>query len=101
LGSQELEEALKGFLDPLDRRFLSPEVCAVLLAGHELEDYPAVLEDEPLPDSVMKKANDLVQVLESCAKEKGIDEFHIDLFLVPFPDLQAFRDELLKELGLK
>lgn len=43
LGCRELEEALKGFLDPLDPRFLAPEVCAVLLSGHELKDYPVVL----------------------------------------------------------
>lgn len=101
LGSQELEEALKGFLDPLDPRFLAPEVCAVLLAGHELTNYPAVLEDEPLPAAVLSKGNDLVQVLETSAAKKGIDSFHIDLFIVPFPDLAGFRDELLKELGLK
>jgi hypothetical protein len=101
LGSQKLEEALKGFLDPLDTRFLSPEVCAVLLAGHELTNYPTVIEDEPLPATVLKKGNDLIQVLEKSAAEKKIDSFYIDLFIVPFPDLAGFRDELLKELGLK
>ena len=60
-----------------------------------------VPEDDPLPEIVMSKANELVQVLETSATEKEIDSFHIDLFLVPFPNLQAFRDELLKELSLK
>lgn len=101
LGNQELEDALKGFLDPLDTRFLAPEVCAVLLAGHELKNYPVVQEDEPLPEKVLKTGNDLMKVLETSAAEKRIDSFHIDLFLVPFPDLAGFRDELLKELGLK
>ena len=100
LGNDELEEALKGFLDPLDPRFLSPEVCAVLLAGHELADYPTVFEDEPLPDIVVDKANNLINILEKKAKEMKIHSFHIDLFLVPFPNIQAFRDLLLKELCL-
>jgi len=101
LGSQDLEESLKGFLDPLDRRFLAPEVCAVLLSGHEIKDYPVVLSDEPLPENIANTARKLMKVLESSAKEKGIDSFRIDLFLVPFPDIGAFRDQLLKELGIK
>jgi hypothetical protein len=100
LGSDELEEALKGFLDPSDPRFLSPEVCAVLLAGHELAEYPSVLEDEPLPETVLKKANNLTKILEKKAREMNIHTFHIDLFLVPFPNIQVFRDLLLKELCL-
>jgi hypothetical protein len=66
-----------------------------------LKNYPTVFEEGPLPDKVIGEANTLVQVLEKTAIEKKIDSFHIDLFLIPFPDLQAFRDELLKELGLK
>ncbi len=101
LGCQDLEDALKGFLDPLDNRFLAPEICAVLLSGHELKDYPEVQNDETLPEKIGIKAKMLVKVLETSAKEKGINNFHIDLFLVPFPDIQAFRDQLLKELSLK
>jgi hypothetical protein len=101
LGCRTLEDALKGFLDPLDNRFLAPEVCAVLLAGHELKDYPVVLENEPLPERITSEGEKLVNLLETSAMENGINNFHIDLFLIPFPDIQAFRDQLLKELGLK
>ena len=101
LGDLDLEDALKGFLDPLDERFLAPEVCAVLLSGHELENYPTMINEGPLPDEVKNNTNHLIKVLENTAAAMNIDNFHIDLFLVPFPDIQAFRDELLKELGCK
>lgn len=101
LNDSELEDALRGFLDPLDTRFLAPEVCAVLLAGHELKNYPVVLEEKKLPKAITIKANELIEVLEESAKKKKIESFHIDLFIVPFPDLQAFRDLLLKELCVK
>jgi len=101
LGSQELEDALKGFLDPLDGRFLAPEVCAVLLSGHELKNYPQVRDGETLSEKTTIEAQKLIKVLEKSALKEGISSFHIDMFLVPFPDIQAFRDQLLKEMGLK
>lgn len=101
LGSQDLENALRAFLDPLDSRYLAPEVCAVLLAGHELENYPRVVDVESLPTELIDKTGKLVNVLEESAKSKGVDSFHIDLFIVPFPNLQAFRDQLTKELSLQ
>ncbi len=55
----------------------------------------------PIPPELLRKAKELIEVLETEAKDKAIDTFHIDLFLVPFPDLQAFRDALLEQLGLK
>lgn len=101
LGSPELEESLRGFLDPLDSRFMAPEVCAVLLAGHELRNYPSVFQNGPLPRAVLTVGREMVDVLEASAAIHRIDSFHIDVFLVPFPNLQVFRGELLKELGLK
>ncbi len=101
LGDEDLDDALKGFLDPMDCRFFSPEICAVLLSGHELEDYPVVTNDEPLPEQVTKESKRLISVLEKNATKREIDNFHIDLFLVPFPNIQSFRDSLLMELGLK
>lgn len=100
LGDKELEDALLGFLNPSDPRFCSPEICAVLLAGHELADYPVVIEGEQLSGAMVREFNELIQILEKCAKRKQIEKFHIDLFIVPFPNIQNFRDELLREMGL-
>ncbi|WP_321419226.1 DUF1837 domain-containing protein [uncultured Desulfobacter sp.] len=100
LANQDLEEALKKFLDPLDENFLAPEICAVLLSGHEVKKYPVVMDKDEFPIELIKKAKKLVKELEIQTKDKGINNFHIDQFLIPFPDVQVFRDLLLKELGL-
>lgn len=101
LGSEKLEDALKGFLDPNDQRYRASEVCAVLLAGHNLADYPVVRAGEGMPQLVVDIARKHISVLESAAAKCEIAKFHIDLFLIPFPDVEEFRSSLLKELGLK
>ncbi|NVM22140.1 MAG: hypothetical protein HWN68_10225 [Desulfobacterales bacterium] len=90
-----------GFLDPVDERYLAPKICAVLLAGHDVKDYPAIMGNRPMPPKLVKSATKLINVLSEEATECGIDTFHIDMFLVPFPNIQAFRNALLKELGRK
>ena len=100
LGSSDLKQALLAFLDPEDDRYMSPEICAVLLAGHEFSQYPTVRRGEPIPEEVVSLASQLVDVLESTASAEGIDRFHTDAFLVPFPNIQDFRNSLLEELKL-
>lgn len=87
LGSDQLEEALQGFLDPIDERYLAPQICAVLLAGHEVGDYPAVVEGKPMPPKLVEIASQLIKVLSEETTKYGIDAFHIDMFLVPFPNI--------------
>lgn len=101
LGSEQLEEALLGFLDPIDERYLAPQICAVLLAGHEVSDYPIIRQNKPMPEELIKKAKTLIDILSDEAIKGEIDTFHIDMFLVPFPDISSFRTALLEELGLK
>lgn len=101
LGSKKLEDALIGFLDPKDSRYLAPEVCAVLLAGHSLAGYPTVQLGEQIPQAVLEISSNYLKILESAAKRHKIDMFHIDLFIIPFPDIDLFRSTLLRALGLQ
>lgn len=100
LGSPELREALLAFLDPEDARYMSPEVCAVLLAGHEYSEFPAIRRGEEVPSEVESIAVELVEVLETEASACGVGKFHTDAFLVPFPSISAFREQLMQELKL-
>lgn len=101
LGSIELEDSLKGFLDPEDERYHAPEVCAVLLAGHDLSDYPVVVDGAHIPKQILEQYASMIDVLERATAKHGITDFKIDLFVVPFPDVQTFRTEMLTELGIQ
>lgn len=100
LGDETLERAVLGFLDIEDPMFMSPQVCGILLVGHNLADYPAIINGEELPNAVEEEALRMLKLLEKHADTQGISQVHLDIIVVPFPDVEEFRKILLRQLNV-
>lgn len=102
LGDPELEEALLHFLDPDDPMFNKVQYRGVCLVGFDDRSYP--------PDSESKRHEDVMhevtQALSRWRTQIGtklrdrtpLHNFHLEIFLVPFPSVNNFREFFLGEV---
>ncbi len=101
LSEPGLEMAFRSYLNPDDALSKMVRYCGLALIGFDLADY------NKLTDEVAKKevAAVTARVEDWAAKIKASVEKHeligitIDVFCIPFPSVQAFRDAFLKRLG--
>ena len=104
LGDPQLEEALLRYLDPDDPAFNKIIYRGVALVGFDSDSYAP--GTSPLTEA------DLTAALASATKswhgsvshyiaKHKLAEIGIELFCVPFPSVEAFRDAFLEELGIK
>ena len=104
LGDAQLEEALLRYLDPDDPAFNKMIYRGVALVGFDSDSYAP--GTSPLTEA------DLTAALASATKswhgsvshyiaKHKLAEIGIELFCVPFPSVEAFRDAFLEELGIK
>lgn len=100
LGDQNLTNAFVNFLDPSHEDYMSPEVCAVLLAGFNAKNYPAFKRDGVISDEAIRDLNINIKAIESSIGIDDLGPFFVDLFLLPFPCIDDFREKLRNELGL-
>lgn len=99
----DLSEAIKKFLNPTDPLFKKLEYRGLCLVGFDSEHYPT------LPNS--KEENQIKKEIEiSFEKNKNqilrrvnaerIESFFIEIFCLPFPSVDDFRESFRFELGL-
>jgi len=101
LNEPGIEAAFRSYLDPDDALSKKVRYCGLALIGFDLADYNALTKE------VAKKEVATVsgRVQKWAAKIKTSVEKHeligvtIDVFCIPFPSVQAFRDAFLKRLG--
>ena len=101
LNEPGIEAAFRSYLDPDDALSKKVCYCGLALIGFDLADYNALTKE------VAKKEVATVsgRVQKWAAKIKTSVEKHeligvtIDVFCIPFPSVQAFRDAFLKRLG--
>jgi hypothetical protein len=100
----DLEAALLRYLDPNDPQFNKLTYRGVALVGFDSDSY--------VPGKPPLTVADLTSALESAVTswhdsvshyvaKKQLTNIGIELFCVPFPSVQAFRDAFLDELGIK
>jgi hypothetical protein len=102
LESEELTKAIKLYFQDGTPERTNVEVRGAALVGTSIADYAYPLEDD------RKTATSAAAALMKGWQERAsltIDQnelatFELELFFVPFPDVQGFRDELRDRLGL-
>jgi hypothetical protein len=94
-----LTEALRVYFtaDRLEARRV--RVCGAGLIGFSLEEYPTVAAGEEIAAEVTELVERWHDTTRGHVLELKLAEFQLELFFVPFPDVQAFRDTLRAELG--
>ncbi len=101
LDNKELEDALKRYLDPGDSMFKKLEYRGLCLVGFDSDGYPT----EPNSKEVEQVKHDIEKVfderkghIQKRVTAEKIHSFEIQVFCLPFPNIeyfrQAFRDEL-------
>lgn len=104
LDKPDLEAALVAYFDPQKDEYNSMEIMGLCLVGFDCESYPThansnKLEDEVIAD-VAKLAPDWRTTFSSKAISQNIASFKGHAFCVPFPDIDSFRKEFKKQLGI-
>ena len=102
LTDSRVVDALKKYLDPEDPAHLKLEHRGICLIGYDVDSYvngplltPASLRTALEP--IVKKVSERVRSKIVTAK---IEPYHVDVFQIPFPGVQDFRDAFRAELRL-
>lgn len=103
LNDERLENLLVKYFDKNDPQSNKLKFKGVCLVGFDSKKYPSSANTETV-DQVKTKIETeieawLKKVKTSITKHQTLESFEIHVFLVPFPDVQAFRDAFLKEVG--
>ena len=103
LSAPEITAAVKRYFQEGTLERTRIEVRGAALVGSSLKDYAYPMEEDRVTATAQAKA-----LLEKWQKrvaskidDNDLAKFELEIFFVPFPDVQAFRDELLSQLGLK
>ncbi len=101
--NEDLEKALKKFLNPDDPAFNSLEFRGLCLVGFDCDAYPKAASKTELKAVVSAISSILPGWKQHAAKrvtEEKIDAFSIHFLFVPFPSADEFRELLRDYLGL-
>ena len=99
LGDETLTTAFKNFLDPSHEDYQSPEACAVLLAGFNVDNYPVLRANKEIDKEILDSINLNLTAIDQRISNAGIEQFYMDFFLLPFPCIDDFRAKLRSILG--
>jgi uncharacterized protein DUF1837 len=102
LENPELTQLVKAFFEEGQFGRKQVEIRGAALVGFSLEDYAYPLEDDRV--TATKAAAELIQRCRDRAgltiNKSELDNFVLEIFFLPFPDVEAFRAELRSQLGL-
>ncbi|MFZ2973292.1 MAG: DUF1837 domain-containing protein [Ferribacterium limneticum] len=104
VNDDELETALKNFLDPDDPNFNLLEFGGLCLVGFDSEEYPGEPNSKTIVQVKTALTNQLADWQAHVAKrlnEEKINTFLIHVFLLPFPSVDKFRQAFKAALSPK
>ncbi|ALI98928.1 HamA C-terminal domain-containing protein [Rufibacter tibetensis] len=101
----DLEEAILTYLDKDHVNYTKAKNCAVCLVAFDYKRYPLGPNQTQLQDllaEAIKKVDKWIKrVGTSLVAKAPLHTYDIELFIVPFPSVDGFRQSFLEELGLK
>jgi len=103
LNNPALETALMNYLDPDNSMFNKMEYRGLCLIGYNSEAYPAEANTkgiEQVKDDLLKSFQKNMNNIEKRVIANKINSFEIQVFCIPFPDVEIFRKAFLNEIGL-
>ena len=100
LNEPGLEMALRAYLDPDDILSKKISFCGLALIGFDLADYDALTKEvaEKEVTAISARIEDWSGKIKSAVEKHELAGITIDVFCMPFPSVQAFRDAFLKRL---
>lgn len=103
LGNEELEAALLKFLDPNHPDFNKVNFRGACLIGFDCDKYPKVANTTTasmLADAVRTELQEQwrQKVSTRITSRSPLETFHLEVFLVPLPDVDAFKAAFIEAL---
>jgi Domain of unknown function (DUF1837). len=101
-GDAELNEALVRFFTDDTEEASQLVVRGACLVGFSLDDYSDPHDEDgyTIREEVASAIESWQERVGTAINSKQIESFELEVFLVPLPDVQDFRDELKNRLGL-
>ena len=103
LADEELNEAILRFLDPDDAAYRSVTFRGVCLVGFDHSAYPVSPNQKDattLLNEISAELDSWVTTVEGLLTQATpLDGVDLEMFLLPFPSVQDFRNAFLRELG--
>ena len=97
--NEDLENAILAYLNPDDPNYLKLEYRGVCLVGYDEEAYPKDLSgvETLIKNTIKNRISEFKSKISSRLKKRTpLDGFRVDVFLVPFPDVEKFREKFLE-----
>ena len=102
LSDSNLTDAIKAYFTAGATQRTQLQARGAALVGSSLADYSYPLEEDK--KTATETARQLLEKWRTRTTlkidENELSDFELEIFFVPFPDVQAFRDELRRQLGL-
>lgn len=98
---QYLEEAIIEYLDPENTKYNFLEYRGVCLVGYNEKSYPkdfSLVEDE-IFDQIRQRIAEFKKAIQRRLKKRTpLDTFRLEVFLIPFSDVDQLRKNFLELL---
>lgn len=103
LSDATLTQALKRYFDRNSPQSTRVQYCGVALVGFDAKFYPGS-DVKAVANEIAKAARSEFRVWQSkigeCLTLEKLDQFEIELFCIPLPSAEGFREAFLKAMGL-
>ena len=99
--NEEVENAILEYLNPDSTKYLSLEYRGICLIGYNEDSYPKDLTgvEDKIFDSIKSKIENFQIKIGSKLKSRNpLDQIKIEVILVPFSDVEEFRNRFLEEI---
>ena len=97
--NDDLENAILTYLNPDDPNYLKLEYRGVCLVGYDEEAYPKDLSgvETIIQNTIKNRISEFKSKISSRLKNRApLDDFRLDVFLIPFSDVEKFREKFLE-----
>lgn len=101
LSEPGIENAFRSYLDPDNVLSKKVRYCGLALIGFDLPDYTALSLEVAKKEvaAVSARVLDWADKIKTSLEKHELVGITLDVFCIPFPSVQAFRDAFLKRLG--
>lgn len=98
----ELESALLKYLDPDDPHFNKLQYRGICMIGFNEDSYPTAPNQKTIDkviEEVTTKHSDWIRKLQTrIVNRSPLDSYILEVFLIPFPSVEDFREAFLEEI---
>tara|TARA_R110000868_G_scaffold117599_5_gene312166 strand:- start:2939 stop:3901 length:963 start_codon:yes stop_codon:yes gene_type:complete len=104
INDESTQNALLAYLDQDSTLNLNLELRGACFIGYDAKEYPTKpneLIEEILNDRLKSRISSWTKTIEaSIFKNVPVESYVIELFAIPFPSVESFKEQFLKEIGI-